>query len=30
MILLLTLQEGLGYSAVKAGAVTLGFPSRWR
>jgi EmrB/QacA subfamily drug resistance transporter len=25
MILLLTLQEGLGYSAVKAGAVTLGF-----
>src|SRR5260370_33786302 len=27
MILLLTLQEGLGYSAVKAGAVTLGFPA---
>src|SRR5260370_25782659 len=25
MILLLTLQEGLGYSAVKAGAATLGF-----
>ena len=25
MVLLLTLQEGLGYSAVKAGAVTLGF-----
>ena len=25
MILLLTLQEGLGYSPVKAGAVTLGF-----
>ena len=28
MILLLTLQAGLGYSPVKAGAVTLGFASR--